>query len=141
MGAYEYRALPGDLNGDEVVNSADLDIVRANWGSTVTAGSLLDGDPSGDGIVSGDDLDLVRANWGPAVPAAAIDAVLAESDSSAPGKAALSPRNRTFYGPLNQAASEAASESGNAPSARRNVAALALQAWICELKSLDRGDY
>ena len=67
MGAYEYSvpvAVPGDLNDDGAVNSADLDVVRANWGRSVVAGSLLDGDPSGDGVVSSADLDVVRANWG-----------------------------------------------------------------------------
>ena len=29
--------LPGDLNGDGMVGSADLDIVRANWGATAAA--------------------------------------------------------------------------------------------------------
>ena len=56
--------LEGDLNGDGLVGSADLDIVRGNWGATVTAGNLLSGDPSGDGSVGSADLDIVRANWG-----------------------------------------------------------------------------
>lgn len=54
--------LPGDLDGDGMVGSADLDIVRANWGQTVSGPS--EGDPSGDGTVGSDDLDIVRANWG-----------------------------------------------------------------------------
>ena len=61
--------LPGDLNGDGVVRSADLDIVRAHWGETVTSGCLLCGDPSGDGTVDSADLDIIRANWGVAVSA------------------------------------------------------------------------
>ena len=56
--------LAGDLNGDGLVGSADLDIVRANWGASVDAGCLLCGDPSGDGSVGSADLDIVRANWG-----------------------------------------------------------------------------
>ena len=66
-GAFKPEAsggLEGDLNGDGMVGSADLDIVRGNWGSTVTAGDLLSGDPSGDGSVGSADLDIVRANWG-----------------------------------------------------------------------------
>ena len=73
MGAYEYVAevsIPGDLNGDGMVGSADLDIVRANWGQTVSPGSLTDGDPSGDGVVGSADLDVVRANWGQTAAAA-----------------------------------------------------------------------
>ncbi len=56
--------LAGDLNGDGFVGSADLDIVRANWGQSVQAGCLSCGDPSGDGMVGSADLDIVRANWG-----------------------------------------------------------------------------
>jgi len=61
--------LPGDLNGDGMVNSGDLDLVRANWGQTVPAGTL--GDADGDGMVTSSDLDIVRANWG-ATQAAAV---------------------------------------------------------------------
>ncbi len=63
-------ALPGDLNGDGMVGSADLDIVRGNWGQSVPAGCLSCGDPSGDGSVGSADLDIVRANWGATAPAA-----------------------------------------------------------------------
>ena len=62
-------SLAGDLNGDGSVNSADLDIVRANWGQTVSDPS--GGDFNGDGIVNSGDLDAVRANWG-AVAAASV---------------------------------------------------------------------
>lgn len=55
--------LPGDLNGDGAVNSADLDIVRANWGLAVPPGDPR-ADPSADGSVGSADLDVVRANWG-----------------------------------------------------------------------------
>ena len=58
------QSLTGDLNGDGMVGSADLDIVRANWGTFVTPGDLLSGDPSGDGAVGSADLDIIRANWG-----------------------------------------------------------------------------
>jgi hypothetical protein len=62
--------LAGDLNGDGMVGSADLDIVRGNWGQTVDPGCLSCGDPSGDGTVGSADLDIVRANWGATAPAA-----------------------------------------------------------------------
>ncbi len=61
--------LEGDLNGDGLVGSADLDIVRANWGETVEPGCVSCGDPSGDGLVGSADLDIVRANWGATAPA------------------------------------------------------------------------
>ena len=64
----EASELPGDLNDDGFVGSADLDIVRANWGQSVDAGCLECGDPSGDGSVGSADLDIVRANWGEGSP-------------------------------------------------------------------------
>ena len=126
MGAYEYRALPGDLNGDEVVNSADLDIVRANWGSTVTAGSFLDGDPSGDGVVNSADLNLVRANWGQPPAAAAVEAVDAALADPTPSR--VRGVLRLPYGPLNRTTAD----SHDKPTARHDLAALALQAWMAE---------
>ncbi len=65
-------SFPGDLNGDGVVNSGDLDIVRGNWGQSVIPGCLPCGDASGDGLVNSADLDIVRANWGNTTPASAI---------------------------------------------------------------------
>ena len=64
------QELLGDLNGDGAVGSADLDIVRGNWGQSVTPGDLAAGDPSGDGSVGSGDLDIVRANWGNTAAAA-----------------------------------------------------------------------
>ena len=59
--------LQGDLNNDGYVNSGDLDLVRANWGTTNTAG-----DANGDGVVNSGDLDIVRANWGAHTAASAV---------------------------------------------------------------------
>ncbi len=59
---------PGDLNGDGLVNSADLDLVRGNWGSAVQPGTS--GDANGDGFVNSADLDIVRSNWGAGAAAA-----------------------------------------------------------------------
>ena len=62
--------IDGDLDGDGYVGSAALDIVRGNWGETVTAGDLSAGDVSGDGFVNSADLDIVRGNWASGTPAA-----------------------------------------------------------------------
>ena len=48
----------GDLNGDNVVNGADLGQLLGNW-----AGSGL-GDLNNDGIVNGADLGLMLGEWG-----------------------------------------------------------------------------
>ncbi len=62
----------GDLDGDGIVNSRDLDIVRAWWGAEVEPGNGLMGDATGDGLVNSKDLDLVRANWGTRVAGSAV---------------------------------------------------------------------
>jgi len=48
---------PGDLNGDGVVNSADLAILLSAWG---TPGGDLDGD----GFTSSSDIGILLTNWG-----------------------------------------------------------------------------
>ena len=58
------QSIDGDLDLNGFVNSDDLNIVRANWGSTVAPGDLSLGDANGDGTVNSDDLNIVRANWG-----------------------------------------------------------------------------
>ena len=60
--------IEGDLNGDGFVGSADLDLVRANWGLSVTG--KINGDATGDGVVNSADLDVVRGNWGQGAPVA-----------------------------------------------------------------------
>jgi len=49
--------LPGDVNGDGIVNGADLAVVLGNWGQ----GGV--GDINDDGIVDGADLAIVLGNW------------------------------------------------------------------------------
>jgi hypothetical protein len=51
--------LVGDLDGDGVVNGADLGIMLTSWGS---AGA---GDLNGDGIVDGADLGIILTSWTP----------------------------------------------------------------------------
>ena len=49
---------PADLNGDQLVNGADLTILLSNWGGSGG------GDINGDGIVGGTDLAALLAAWG-----------------------------------------------------------------------------
>jgi len=51
-------ACAGDLNGDRVVNLADLSIVLSNWGKTGN------GDVNADGIVSLADIAFILSRWG-----------------------------------------------------------------------------
>ncbi len=60
--------LPGDLDGDGFVGSADLDVIRVNWGADVLPGEFRRGDADGDGTVGGADLDVVRSAWGQGTP-------------------------------------------------------------------------
>ena len=48
-----------DLNGDDVVDSADLSLVLANWGSTT-----ITFDVNEDGVTDSADLSLLLASWG-----------------------------------------------------------------------------
>ncbi|HMN97594.1 MAG TPA: hypothetical protein PKC43_07430 [Phycisphaerales bacterium] len=48
---------PADLNGDGVVNGADLGILLGNWGGS---GS---GDLNGDGVINGADLGILLGSW------------------------------------------------------------------------------
>ena len=50
--------VPGDLNGDALVNGADLSILLGNW-NTDHAPSDLDGS----GLVDGADLARLLSNW------------------------------------------------------------------------------
>ena len=51
----------GDLNGDDVVNAADLGLLIGEWGCKGTC----PGDLNGDGMVSAADLGLLIGYWGP----------------------------------------------------------------------------
>ena len=137
IGAYEYvpvAAIPGDLNIDGFVGTPDLDIVRANWGQSVSAGSLYDGDPSGDGTVGTPDLDIVRANWGQTVPAAASAASaggdgMDGSSGAAVEETAVGPRRRPV-----------AAEIAPRDALFANPRALAEAAWAEAIEGLkDRG--
>lgn len=50
--------VPGDLNGDGVVNGADLSILLAAWGSDDPAADL-----DGNGVVGGADLTILLSDW------------------------------------------------------------------------------
>ena len=54
-------ACPADLNGDRVVNGADLGIMLSSWGA---CGSYCPADLNHDGVVDGADLGSLLAAWG-----------------------------------------------------------------------------
>jgi uncharacterized protein (DUF2141 family) len=54
------RCCVGDLNGDGVIDTADLGILLANFGGGGPVGDL-----NGDGVVDTSDLGILLANFGP----------------------------------------------------------------------------
>ncbi|MCA9310301.1 MAG: hypothetical protein KDA21_03795, partial [Phycisphaerales bacterium] len=55
---------PGDANGDDTVNFADLEILLEGWGTTVTPGT--EGDVNYSGFVDFADLEILLDAWGSA---------------------------------------------------------------------------
>jgi len=60
---YHVFQIPGDANGDGVVDELDAQIVAGNWGTSTTYGAL-DADFDGDGIVGPADAAILAAHWG-----------------------------------------------------------------------------
>jgi hypothetical protein len=54
-------SIPGDANGDGVVNVADMIVVILNWGAC--SASPCPGDVNGDGVVDVTDLVAVVVGW------------------------------------------------------------------------------
>ena len=59
--------LPGDINGDGIVNTQDLALVSSGW---LSAGPT--GDDNGDGIVNSQDLALISSQWLATLPASSM---------------------------------------------------------------------
>jgi len=55
-------SIPGDANGDGVINGADLAVVLGNWGECKVSCPCA-GDLTSDGVVDGSDLAQVLGNW------------------------------------------------------------------------------
>jgi hypothetical protein len=53
--------LTGDVNGDQIVNQLDLNVVFGNWLST--GASLAQGDANGDGVINQLDINTITGNW------------------------------------------------------------------------------
>ncbi len=58
----EATPLLGDLNGDGVVDGADLGLFLAGWGPCVDCADCI-ADLNGDCMVDGADLGILLANW------------------------------------------------------------------------------
>lgn len=54
--------VPGELNGDGVVDSSDLNILLSNFGCTPQSGPCA-GDINRDGMIDAGDLNLLLSNW------------------------------------------------------------------------------
>jgi hypothetical protein len=56
--------IPGDTNGDNVVDKEDAQMLATNWGRTDVTRGCLDGDFNDDGSVNVLDAAILAANWG-----------------------------------------------------------------------------
>lgn len=56
--------IPGDTDGNMVVNEVDAAVLAANWGVNVGTGGYASGDFNGDTLVNAADAAIQAANWG-----------------------------------------------------------------------------
>jgi hypothetical protein len=78
--------VPGDTNGDQIVDDADLAIFKAQFGGDWNGVALEDPDYDNDGDVDIDDFVVLRANFGTGV----VPAPLAPDFSATPEPATMS---------------------------------------------------
>ncbi|MBN1589188.1 MAG: PEP-CTERM sorting domain-containing protein [Pirellulales bacterium] len=60
--------IPGDTDGNNIVNEADAAVLANNWGANVGTGGFTMGDFNGDTIVDAADAAILAANWGTHTP-------------------------------------------------------------------------
>ena len=73
--------IPGDLNGDQLIDAADVGVMFGNWGS-IGSGSA-DGNLNGDEFIDAADAGIMFANWGAgSSPAAAFAATAVPEPST-----------------------------------------------------------
>jgi hypothetical protein len=56
--------IPGDTNGNGVVDAEDAKVVAQNWGANVGTAGFAAGDFNGDQLVNAADASILAANWG-----------------------------------------------------------------------------
>ena len=56
-------SLPGDANGDGIVNATDLNVVGGNWQMAVDPPGPANGDFDNSGFVDAADLNVIGTNW------------------------------------------------------------------------------
>jgi len=61
--------IPGDTDGDNIVDDDDAAVVAGNWGQDVGEGGFRSGDFNGDHVVNAADAAIQVANWGSHVAA------------------------------------------------------------------------
>ncbi len=140
--------IPGDYDGDGGVGTGDYDVWKANFGQTVTPGTL--GDGNGDGIVNAADYTVWRNNLGATLPmsgsggasvvALQVDTVLQPSS----GTLAVAAAHYDVAVPVGTSAVTSDSSAGASPSRARLASVVrdsarddALVAWLSA--SRDRG--
>lgn len=57
-------SIPGDTDGNQIVNATDAQVLAANWGRTDVSNGFNGGDFNGDRAVNAADASILAANWG-----------------------------------------------------------------------------
>jgi hypothetical protein len=57
-------SIPGDTDGNKVVDAVDAAVVATNWGANVGTGGFASGDFNADQLVNAADASIQAANWG-----------------------------------------------------------------------------
>jgi hypothetical protein len=56
------NSVPGDVNGDGIVNAQDIAVIASNWLQTGTKFTVT-GDANADGVVNAQDIDVIASHW------------------------------------------------------------------------------
>ncbi|HLA84135.1 MAG TPA: dockerin type I domain-containing protein [Thermoguttaceae bacterium] len=65
--------VPGDTDGDNIVDADDAAILAGNWGVNVGTGGATEGDFNDDGWVNALDASILAANWGDHNPVGGVE--------------------------------------------------------------------
>jgi uncharacterized repeat protein (TIGR01451 family) len=133
--------VPGDVNGDSVVNCADVSIVEASFGlSAGQSGFDLRADVNGDGLVNGADLTIVLSHL-PTGTTCAIPVLMATKSHS--GNFTQAQNGATYAITVSNgggAAAEGTVTVTDTPSASLTLISMAGAGWSCAIPSCTRSD-
>ncbi len=129
-------ALPGDANGDGIVDDRDLSILLGHWGDP---GGWAEGDFDANGIVDDRDLNILLGRWGNQAAAAPAELAAPPAEMTLAGGSLTEPAAAplaTEPAPIDHALAgepDSADPSPSAAAPAGEAAPLALEAWTADL--------